>query len=194
MDGIFSCPSFPSCTWNALVGEAVLPNTYPHAEPLSHSRIACAYFVTSTSSRGCLFSQPQHAAISRWSARILPRLQRPENLCVGDSRQSFPRDTLGSDLPRVLADYKRHTARRILKLLEQEGCEWLSNQFEYFRAKHKAESRHQVWQEGSHPQEIGSDEMMQQKSIIFTITRPNVAWSQGQSTGGIRRRMSGWWG
>jgi putative transposase len=67
------------------------------------------------------------------------------------------------NLPRVLADFKRHTAQRILDQLEKEGCDWLLNQFKYFRAKHKAESRHQVWQEGSHPQEIDSDEMMLQK-------------------------------
>ncbi len=67
------------------------------------------------------------------------------------------------DLPRILTDFKRHTAQRILEQIEKEGCDWLLNQFEYFRAKHKAESRHQVWQEGSHPQEIGSDEMMLQK-------------------------------
>jgi len=67
------------------------------------------------------------------------------------------------DLSRVLADFKRHTARRILEVLEAENCEWLLNQFRYFRAAHKTESEHQVWQEGSHPQAIMSDEMMFQK-------------------------------
>ena len=67
------------------------------------------------------------------------------------------------DLVRVLADFKRHTAQRILQQLEAEGCEWLLNQFEYFRAKHKSESRHQVWQEGSFPKEIDTDEMLAQK-------------------------------
>ena len=67
------------------------------------------------------------------------------------------------DLSRVLADLKRHTAQRILELLETERCEWLLNQLRYFRAAHKAESEHQVWQEGSHPQAIVSDEMMLQK-------------------------------
>jgi REP-associated tyrosine transposase len=67
------------------------------------------------------------------------------------------------DLPRVMADFKRHTARRLIELLESERCEWLLNQLEYFRAKHKAESIHQLWQEGFHPQAIESDEMMLQK-------------------------------
>jgi len=69
----------------------------------------------------------------------------------------------GSCLPRILADFKRHTAQRVLEQLEKENAEWLLNQFQYFRAKHKVESTHQVWQEGSHPQEIADDEMMRQK-------------------------------
>ena len=67
------------------------------------------------------------------------------------------------DLSRALADFKRHTARRTLELLESEKCDWLLNQFRYFRAAHKTESDHQFWQEGTHPQAIESDEMMQQK-------------------------------
>ena len=67
------------------------------------------------------------------------------------------------DLPRVLADLKRHTAQRILEQLESEGCEWLLEQFRYRRAAHKTESAHQVWQEGTHPQAIVGDEMMLQK-------------------------------
>ncbi len=66
-------------------------------------------------------------------------------------------------LPRVLADFKRYTAQRVLERLEKENVEWLLNQFQYFRAKHKTESTRQVWQEGSHPQEIMDDEMMLQK-------------------------------
>ncbi|MDB4793419.1 hypothetical protein OAG63_00120 [Methylacidiphilales bacterium] len=44
-----------------------------------------------------------------------------------------------------------------------ERREWLLNQLAYYRAAHKSSSEHQVWQEGVHPQEISSDEMMLQK-------------------------------
>jgi putative transposase len=67
------------------------------------------------------------------------------------------------DLSQVLADFKRHTAQQILALLKMERCDWLLNQFHYFRAAHKLESTHQIWQEGSHPQAIVSDEIMLQK-------------------------------
>jgi REP element-mobilizing transposase RayT len=67
------------------------------------------------------------------------------------------------DLGTVLAELKRFTARRILEQLRADGREWLLNQLHYFRAAHKTHSEHQVWQEGSHPQSIRSDEMMLQK-------------------------------
>ncbi len=67
------------------------------------------------------------------------------------------------DLMQVMRDFKRHTARAILNQLEQEQCEWLLNQLEYFRLAHKPESERQVWQEGFHPIAIESDEMMLQK-------------------------------
>ena len=67
------------------------------------------------------------------------------------------------ELSRVLADLKRHTARRLVEQLEAEGCDWLLRQLRYERAPNKIESQHQVWQEGSHPQAIMSDKMMLQK-------------------------------
>jgi len=67
------------------------------------------------------------------------------------------------DLARLLADLKRHTARRIIEQLEAERCDWLLHQLRHQRSAHKTESQHQVWQEGSHPQAILSDKMMLQK-------------------------------
>jgi REP element-mobilizing transposase RayT len=67
------------------------------------------------------------------------------------------------DLAQVLADLKRHTARRLIEPLETDGCAWILNQLQGFWLKHKIESRHQVWQEGSHPQAMMSDAIMEQK-------------------------------
>lgn len=68
-----------------------------------------------------------------------------------------------SDLPRVVADLKQHTAKRLMELLESEGQEWLLHQFSFSKAVHKTKSSHQIWQEGVHPQALLSDEMMLQK-------------------------------
>jgi putative transposase len=67
------------------------------------------------------------------------------------------------DLSQVLADLKRHTARRLVEQLERDGCAWLLYQLERLRLRYKSESKHQIWQEGSHPQALVSDAMMEQK-------------------------------
>ena len=69
----------------------------------------------------------------------------------------------GPELSRTVAAIKRHTAKRLLTQVQTEGREWLLNQWTYYRAKHKTESEHQIWQEGFHPQELSSDETMLQK-------------------------------
>ena len=68
-----------------------------------------------------------------------------------------------SDLSRTLASIKRHTARQIVAWAEAGRREWLLNQLSYYRAKHKAQSDHQIWQEGFHPQELSTDREMNQK-------------------------------
>jgi REP element-mobilizing transposase RayT len=96
-----------------------------------------------------------------------------------------------SDLPQVIADFKRHTAQRLLDQIEKEGSTWLLNQLEYFRAKHKTESRHQVWQEGYHPKEIDSDKVMEQK-LDYLHNNPVFAdWSPRRSIGDTPQHMSG---
>jgi putative transposase len=75
----------------------------------------------------------------------------------------FPGILAGPDLSSTLTDLKRFTARALLAQVKAEKREWLLNQLEYYCAAHKTPSEHQVWQEGVHPQEIGSDETMEQK-------------------------------
>ena len=67
------------------------------------------------------------------------------------------------NLEGVLRDFKRHTAKRIVEVAESTGRDWLLNQFEFFKKGHKRESRHQIWQEGSHPQLIQDDSVLRQK-------------------------------
>ena len=66
------------------------------------------------------------------------------------------------DLSAVLRDFKSFTARELLTQVAAERREWLLDQLRYRRAAHKP-TRHQVWQEGSHPQAILDDAMMGQK-------------------------------
>ena len=71
----------------------------------------------------------------------------------------------GPDLPKTMQSLKAYTARTILAQLQREGRTWLSEQLAYRCLRHKdaSGSKHQIWQEGYHPQSIYSDEMMLQK-------------------------------
>ena len=69
----------------------------------------------------------------------------------------------GPDLARTIGEVRSFSARKILKLLETDGRDWLLNQLEFRCAKHKSNQKFQVWREGSHPQAIFDDEMMLQK-------------------------------
>ena len=69
----------------------------------------------------------------------------------------------GPNLTGTLGDLKKFTARELLAQLKTEGRDWLLRQLEFFCARHKQASAHQVWQEGVHPQSIPSDSIMQQE-------------------------------
>src|SRR4030042_4128689 len=69
----------------------------------------------------------------------------------------------GERLAATIKEFKSYTAQAIIKLATAEGKDWLLNQFKYFKAKNKKESRYQVWQEGFHPQLVISEEMLRQK-------------------------------
>ncbi len=67
------------------------------------------------------------------------------------------------ELNEVMKRFKSFTALRIIELLKQNGAVTLLRQLHLLKLRHKTESEHQVWQEGNHPQQIQSDEMMWQK-------------------------------
>ena len=67
------------------------------------------------------------------------------------------------ELSDVIQRFKSFTARHIIDLLEHNGDRTLLWQLHFHKLRHKTESQHQVWQEGSHPQQIQNDEMMWQK-------------------------------
>jgi REP element-mobilizing transposase RayT len=72
-----------------------------------------------------------------------------------------------------MQNFKSFTARQIIDLLEQRGVRVLLQQLRALKLRHKTESEYQLWQEGSHPQQIQNDEMMRQK-IDYIHNNPIV--------------------
>ena len=69
----------------------------------------------------------------------------------------------GRNLTEQIRKFKSFTARKILDGLKREGFETILTELSFYKLQHKEKQRFQLWQEGSHPQEIQSDAMMRQK-------------------------------
>ena len=69
----------------------------------------------------------------------------------------------GDDLSRDIGRFKSFTARSIINEMERLGFDTLLQELRFFKLRHKSDQVHQLWQEGSHPQQIQSEEMMRQK-------------------------------
>ena len=90
----------------------------------------------------------------------------------------------GERLGATIKEFKSYTAKGIIELATDEGKDWLLNQFEFFKARHKTESRYQVWQEGFHPQLLDSEEMLTQK-VEYIHENPVKA--------GLVEKAEDWW-
>ncbi len=67
------------------------------------------------------------------------------------------------DLPKEMGDFKSFTARQIIDHLIDKGEQRVLRQLKHYKMPHRIDRPYQLWQEGSHPQLIQSDEMMRQK-------------------------------
>jgi putative transposase len=67
------------------------------------------------------------------------------------------------DLVKEMGDFKSYTARQIIDYLERQNAKTFLGLLTQFKARHKTDRTYQLWQEGSHPQQIQSEEMMRQK-------------------------------
>jgi putative transposase len=67
------------------------------------------------------------------------------------------------ELGKELGDFKSFTARQIVDHLKAKKDDLLLQAMAYYKERHKSDRTYQVWQEGNHPQQIQSEEMMWQK-------------------------------
>ena len=67
------------------------------------------------------------------------------------------------DLAKEIGDFKSFTARQILDLLEARKSNTVLRLLKQSKARFKTDRAYQLWQEGSHPQMIVSEDMMRQK-------------------------------
>jgi len=67
------------------------------------------------------------------------------------------------ELGKTMKEFKSYTARRIIDYLEERRFAQLLKELHQEKLAYKVKSDYQVWQEGSHPEEIYSEAMLLQK-------------------------------
>ena len=68
------------------------------------------------------------------------------------------------NLPKEISRFKSYTAKMIIRHLEeQRQYKLLLRQLSFYKKKHKKDRQYQLWEEGSHPQEMQNKIMMRQK-------------------------------
>jgi REP element-mobilizing transposase RayT len=67
------------------------------------------------------------------------------------------------DLSEEIQCFKSYTARRIIDHLKERHVATLLRGLQMLKPDWKGDSEYQLWEEGSHPQEIDHDAMMEQK-------------------------------
>ena len=67
------------------------------------------------------------------------------------------------ELSKTIKEFKSFTARAIIGYLEERKASGLLEKLRHAKLRHKTTSEYQVWQEGSHPEEISSTKMLIQK-------------------------------
>ena len=68
-----------------------------------------------------------------------------------------------TDISMVMQSLKKYTAKEIIRNLTLDSNETVLRRFRECKPAYKTTSKHQVWQESFHPQEIISCEMLKQK-------------------------------
>jgi REP element-mobilizing transposase RayT len=122
------------------------------------------YFLTNTVVAWLpLFAHPSFAEIILDSWRFLQRERgvRIYGYVILENHLHWV--AAADELAEKVGRFKSFTARRILDELQRRGWDTLLEELHFFKLHHKLDQTHQVWQEGSHPQQIRNDEMMRQK-------------------------------
>ncbi|MDO9266954.1 MAG: transposase [Sulfurimonas sp.] len=64
------------------------------------------------------------------------------------------------DIGKSMRKFKAHTAKEILKLLQEKDVKTILEQLAFYKKAHKKETIYQLWQEGIQPKLIKDEKMM----------------------------------
>lgn len=80
---------------------------------------------------------------------------------------------LGDDLAKEVGDFKSFTARKIIDGLKERGEMRFLAQLKREMLAHKSDREYQLWQEGSHPEQLPTETIFRQK-LEYTHDNPRA--------------------
>ncbi len=123
------------------------------------------YFMTSTIVAWLpVFSQPDFADVVLDSWRFMQRQREIDILAFVIMENHVHWIGVGPQLSEHVGGFKSFTATTIIRQMQEKRYETLLQELRYYKLRHKIDQSHQLWQEGSHPQVIESDDVMWQRS------------------------------
>jgi REP element-mobilizing transposase RayT len=124
----------------------------------------CPYFLTCTTVNWTpIFSKPELAQIIFNSLSFLQEHQRLSVHGYVLMENHLHLIASSANLSKEIGKFKSFTARSIIDHLKQTNNQHYLTQLRLFKLVHKIDQDYQLWQEGSHPQAILSEEVLQQK-------------------------------
>ena len=110
-----------------------------------------------------VFSQPDFAEVVLDSWRFLQRERGIDILAIVIMENHLHWIAVGPQLSKRVGEFKSFTATTIIRQMQGKQYETLLQELRYYKLRHKVDQTHLLWQEGSHPQVIESDDVMWQK-------------------------------
>ncbi|MBC2715880.1 MAG: transposase [Desulfobacteraceae bacterium] len=122
------------------------------------------YFITSSAINWLpVFAIPQLAEIVTDSLNFLHHNQRMRIHAWVLMETHLHLVATSSDMSGEMKKAKSYTARSIVDYLKANGPQFLLDQMEFYKKKHKQNQTYQVWQEGFYPKLITDATMLIQK-------------------------------
>jgi len=118
-----------------------------------------------------VFTQPDFAKIVLDSWRFLQAEREIDIMAYVIMENHLHWIAAGPQLARRVGEFKSFTAKHILAEMEQRGYRTQLQELSFYKQRHKVDQDYQLWQEGSHPQQISSEAMMWQK-IEYSHNNP----------------------
>lgn len=122
------------------------------------------YFITSSIVDGIpLFVNPEIAQFILEALKFLQKSRDVELYAYVIMENHIHFIANDQDLPQKLKNFKSFTARQIIDFLKKRNYHRLLRLIKRAKLKHKNRSLYQIWQEGFHPKQITTADMMLQK-------------------------------